>query len=141
MSAVDLNTIRKNIEGRLFDELRKAPPIPVVFNNIPFKPITEDTFVLSEIEFTQSEYIDFLNNPNKSNIIKGQLTLNIFTKDGVGIGASLTVATRLRNLFNRVDQDDVFYEAANGPAVLQNGSPEGYLQSRMTIDFQVFEEL
>tara|TARA_R100001510_G_C7554730_1_gene137094 strand:- start:93 stop:518 length:426 start_codon:yes stop_codon:yes gene_type:complete len=141
MSAVDLNTIRKNIEGRLLKELKKAPPLTIVFNNIPFKPLTDDTFILSEIEFTQSEYIDFVSNPKKSNIINGQLTLNIFTKDGVGVGASLTVATRLRNLFNRVDEDNIFYEAPNGPAVLQNGSPEGYLQSRMTIDFQVFEEL
>tara|TARA_R100000773_G_scaffold34442_1_gene29433 strand:- start:351 stop:776 length:426 start_codon:yes stop_codon:yes gene_type:complete len=141
MTAVDLNIIRKNIEGRLLSEFRKAPPIPVVFNNIPFKPLTDDTFILSEIEFTQSEYIDFTSNPKKSNIINGQLTLNIFTKDGVGVGANLTVATRLRNLFNRVDKDNVFYESPNGPVLLQNGSPEGYLQSRMTIDFQIFEEL
>ena len=141
MSSVDLNTIRKNIEERLLKELKKAPPLKIVFNNIPFKPLTDDTFILSEIEFTQSEYIDFVSNPKKSNIINGQLTLNIFTKEGVGVGASLTVATRLRNLFNRVDKDNVFYEAPNGPVVLQNASPEGYLQSRMTIDFQVFEEL
>tara|TARA_R100001510_G_scaffold56914_1_gene63477 strand:- start:642 stop:1067 length:426 start_codon:yes stop_codon:yes gene_type:complete len=141
MTAVDLNIIRKNIEKRLIDEMQSAPPITVVFNNIPFKPLTDKIFVLSEIEFTQNQYIDFLGNTNKNNIINGQLNLNIFSKVGIGVGESLTVATRLRNLFNRINVDNVFYEAVNGPAVLQNGSPEGYLQSRMTIDFQVFEEL
>ena len=44
MAAVDLNTVRSTIEGRLATELASNPAIPVVFNNMSFDSTTEDTF-------------------------------------------------------------------------------------------------
>tara|TARA_B100001778_G_scaffold331374_1_gene335665 strand:+ start:1171 stop:1599 length:429 start_codon:yes stop_codon:yes gene_type:complete len=142
MAALDLNTVRKNIEQRLSLEFKKTPPIPIVFNNMPFKPTTDKTFVLSEIDFSNNEYITLGGTTGSNNLIRGQLTLNIFTKSGVGIGANLVVGTRLRNLFNRIiDLEGIYFEPPNGPTVLQNASPEGYFQSRITIEFQVVEQL
>ena len=39
MAALNLNTIRKDIEQRLIDEMENAPPTKVVFGNQPFNPI------------------------------------------------------------------------------------------------------
>ena len=142
MAATDLNTIRKHIEQRLSGELEDAPIIPIVFNNMPFKPTTDKTFVLSEIEFNNGEYITLGGSTSPNNLIRGQLTLNIFTKTGVGIGANLVVGTRLRNLFNRqINLEGIYFEPPNGPTVLQQAAPEGYFQSRITVDFQVVEQL
>jgi len=142
MAAIDLNTVRKTIESRLIDELSSAPVVSIVFNNIPFKPNSEKSFVLSEIDFSNNEYITLGGSTSSNNLIRGQITLNIFTKSGIGIGANLVIGTRLRNLFNRIiDLEGIYFEPPNGPTVLQNSSPEGYFQSRMTIEFQVVEEL
>ena len=142
MAATDLNTVRKNIEDRLFTESRKSPPVTVIFNNMPFKPVTSKTFVLSEIDFNNGEYITLGGTTSSNNLIRGQLTLNIFTKSGTGIGANLTVGTRLRTLFNRqIDLEGIYFESPNGPTVLQQAAPEGYFQSRITVDFQVVEQL
>ena len=43
MAAVNLNTVRSTIEGRLATELASSPVIPVVFNNMSFDSTTEDT--------------------------------------------------------------------------------------------------
>ena len=142
MAALDLNTIRKTIESRLIDELSSAPIISLVFNNIPFKPTSDKSFVLSEIDFSNNEYITLGGSTSSNNLIRGQITLNIFTKSGIGIGANLVIGTRLRNLFNRIiDLEGIYFEPPNGPTVLQNSSPEGYFQSRITIEFQVVEQL
>ena len=44
MAAIDLNTVRKTIEGRLITELDDTPPISVVLNNMPFDASSKDTF-------------------------------------------------------------------------------------------------
>ena len=63
-------------------------------------------------------------------------------KTGIGIGANLVVGTRLRNLFNRqINLEGIYFEPPNGPTVLQQSAPEGYFQSRITVDFQVVEQL
>ena len=69
MAAIDLNTVRKDIEESLSEELSDAPPITVVFNNLPFKPLTDKTFVLSEIEFGGGEYITLGGKTSSNNFI------------------------------------------------------------------------
>ena len=102
MAALDLNTVRKHIEQRLIAELQTTPPVSIVFNNMPNKPTTDKTFVLSQLEFDTGEYITLGGTTSSNNLVRGNLVLNIFTKSGVGIGANLVVGTRLRNLFNRI---------------------------------------
>tara|TARA_R100001510_G_C7651634_1_gene209349 strand:- start:2342 stop:2761 length:420 start_codon:yes stop_codon:yes gene_type:complete len=137
MTAVNLNTIRRTIEEKLVDELNNAPPIPIVFNNMPYKPLANTTFVLSELSFDQNEYLT----QDGRNLMQGQLTLNVFTKVGVGVGQNLTVATRLRNLFNRFTLDELYFEPPNGPQIIENAAPEGYFQSRLACAFQIIEKI
>ena len=135
MAAVNLNTIRKTIEQRLQTELSSAPTIPIVFNNMPFESITENTFIQCLTSFGQGRYLG-----NGINSVVGLIVLNVFTEEGVGIGANYTICKRLRDLYNRQIVSNVIFDAANGPEVLTS-SPEGKLQTQLRITFEIFEGL
>lgn len=135
MAAVNLNTIRKTIEQRLQTELNEAPIIPIVFNNMPFESITEDTFVQCQTSFGSGRYLG-----NGINSVVGLVVLNVFTQEGVGIGANYTICKRLRDLYNRQTVSDVIFDSPIGPEVLTS-SPEGKMQTQLRITFEIFEEL
>ena len=135
MAAVNLNTIRKTIEQRLQTELNDAPIIPIIFNNMPFESITEDTFVQCLTSFGSGRYLG-----NGINSVVGLVVLNVFTKEGVGIGANYTICKRLRDLYNRQTVSDVIFDSPIGPEVLTS-SPEGKMQTQLRITFEIFEEL
>ena len=135
MAAVNLNTVRKTIEQRLQTELNEAPIIPIVFNNMPFESISEDTFIQCLTSFGGGRYLG-----NGINSVVGLVVLNIFTQEGVGIGANYTICKRLRDLYNRQTVSDVIFDSPVGPEVLTS-SPEGKLQTQLRITFEIFEEL
>ena len=140
MAALNLNTIRKDIEEKLIKEFAKAPITKLIFNNQPFNPQGETNFVQCLVEFTDTEYLTQINTNNFNNL-SGLITVNIFSKIGVGLGSNLSMAQRIRNLYNRVKLNDIFFEPSSGPTVIQNAAPEGYVQSVMSISFEVLESL
>ena len=140
MSAINLNTVRSTIEQRLFDELNEAPIIPVVFNNMPFESITENTFVQSSISFGTGEITSQGNQTTANTIMVGLLTLNVYTKDGIGYGGNLTVCKRLRDLYNRITVSGVIFDAVVGPEILTE-PPEGKFATQMRITFEIYEGL
>jgi len=79
--------------------------------------------------------------PNNFNNLSGLITINIFSKIGVGLGNNLNMAQRIRNLYNRVKLNDIFFEPSSGPTVINNAAPEGYVQTVMSISFEVLESL
>ena len=135
MAAVNLNTIRKTIEQRLQTELNEAPIIPIVFNNMPFESITEESFIQCLTSFGAGRYLG-----NGINSVVGLVVLNVFTQEGVGIGANYTICKRLRDLYNRQTVSDVIFDSPIGPEVL-TASPEGKMQTQLRITFEIFEEL
>ena len=135
MAAVNLNTIRKTIEQRLQTELDEAPIIPIVFNNMPFESISQETFVQCLTAFGGRRYLG-----NGINSVVGLIVLNVFKQEGVGIGANYTICKRLRDLYNRQTVSDVIFDSPVGPEVLTS-SPEGKLQTQLRITFEIFEEL
>ena len=135
MAAVDLNTVRSTIEGRLATELASSPAIPVVFNNISFDSTTEDTFVQCQTSFGTGRYLG-----NNINIVVGLVVINIFTEEGIGSGANFTIGKRVRDLYNKVTVSDVIFDSPIGPEVLAS-SPEGKFQTQLRITFEIFEEL
>ena len=135
MAAVNLNTIRKTIEQRLQTELNEAPIIPIVFNNMPFESITEESFIQCLTSFGAGRYLG-----NGINSVVGLVVLNVFTQEGVGIGANYTICKRLRDLYNRQTVSDVIFDSPIGPEVLTS-SPEGKFQTQLRITFEIFEEL
>ena len=135
MAAVDLNTVRSTIEGRLATDLASSPAIPVVFGNMSFDSTTEDTFVQCQTSFGTGRYLG-----NNINIVVGLVVINIFTEEGIGSGANFTIGKRVRDLYNKVTVSDVIFDSPIGPEVLAS-SPEGKFQTQLRITFEIFEEL
>mgnify|MGYP003122332883 FL=1 len=141
MAAIDLNTVRAAIEGRVATELASSPVISVVFNNMPFEPTIGTSFVQCLVNFAANTYESQTISSSTVNSVTGVLTLNIYSKAGIGSGANLTIAKRLRDLFNREKVSDIYFEPPNGPTLLQSTEPEGYFQSVINVDFEIFENL
>ncbi len=135
MAAIDLNTVRSTIEGRLATELASSPVIPVVFSNMSFDSTTEDTFVQCETSFGGGRYL-----ADGVNVVVGLVTLNIFTEEGIGSGANYVIGKRLRDLYNKITVSDVIFDSPVGPEVLTS-SPEGKFQTQIRITFEIYEEL
>ena len=135
MAALDLNTVRSTIEGRLATELASSPVIPVVFSNMSFDSTTEDTFVQCETSFGGGRYL-----ADGVNIVVGLVTLNIFTEEGIGSGANYVIGKRLRDLYNKITVSDVIFDSPVGPEVLTS-SPEGKFQTQIRVTFEIYEEL
>ena len=72
MAAIDLNTVRSTIEGRLATELASSPVIPVVFSNMSFDSTTEDTFVQCETSFGSGRYL-----ASGVNVVVGLVVTNV----------------------------------------------------------------
>ena len=135
MAAVDLNTVRSTIEGRLATELASSPAIPVVFNNMSFDSTTEDTFVQCQTSFGSGSYLG-----RGVNVVVGLVTLNVFTEEGIGAGSNFTICKRLRDLYNKITVSDVIFDSPVGPEILAS-SPEGKFQTQIRITFEIYEEL
>ena len=140
MAATDLNTVRSTIEARLATELSLAPPIPVVFNNMPFDSTTENTFVQCVTSFGSNEYLTQGGASNSDNLISGLVLLNVFTEEGIGAGANFTICKRLRDLYNRITVSSVIFDSPIGPEILTS-SPEGKFQTQIRVTFEIFEDL
>ena len=135
MAALDLNTIRSTIEGRLATELASSPVIPVVFSNMSFDSTTENTFVQCETSFGGGRYL-----ADGVNVVVGLVTINIFTEEGIGSGANYVIGKRLRDLYNKITVSDVIFDSPVGPEVLTS-SPEGKFQTQIRVTFEIYEEL
>ena len=112
MAAADLNTIRSVIEGRLATELAKSPPVPVVFNNIPYEPTPNSTWVQCEVTFDDSEYLTI---DDGDNLLVGLVVINIFSAPSVGSGPNYTLGKRIRDLYNRINVSDCLLYTSPSP--------------------------
>ena len=138
MAAADLNTIRSVIEGRLATELAKTPPVPVIFNNIPYEPTPNSTWVQCEVTFDDSQYLTI---DDGDNLVVGLVVINIFSAPGVGSGANYILGKRIRDLYNRINVSDVYFDAPTGPSVITTTLPGGFFQTQVRVTFEFIEEL
>ena len=141
MAAADLNAVRATIEGRLATELASSPAVPVVFHNMAYEPTPGTSFVQCLVSFGAGEYLSQGGTTNSDNRIVGLLLMNVFSAKGVGPGANLTIAKRVRDLYNRVIVSGVYFDAPVGPEVLASASPEGFFQTQVRVTFEFIEEL
>ena len=141
MAAADLNAIRATIEGRLATELASSPAVPVVFHNMAYEPTPGTSFVQCLVSFGAGEYLSQGGTTDSDNRIVGLLLMNVFSAKGVGPGANLTIAKRVRDLYNRVIESGVYFDAPVGPEVLASASPEGFFQTQVRVTFEFIEEL
>jgi len=140
MAAVDLNTVRSTIEARLATELASSPAIPVVFNNMAFDSIAEDTFVQCVTSFGTGSYLTMGGSANSTNSLVGLILLNVFTEEGLGAGSNFVIGKRLRDLYNNITVSNVIFDSPIGPEILAS-SPEGKFQTQLRITFEIYEDL
>ena len=141
MAAINLNTIRSTIEGRLATELAASPVIPVVFHNQPYVPTPNSSWVQCLVNFGANNYLTLGGTTGSSNSVIGVIAINIFTPKGVGPGANLTIGKRIRDLYNRVTVSGVYFDPPIGPEVVAAPSPEGFFQTQVRMTFETFEDL
>ena len=141
MAALDLITVRQTIEARLATEIASSPAITTIFANEPFTPTSETSFVQCLINFGSGDYLTLGGTSDSKNSQIGNITINIFTKIGVGLGDNLTIAKRIRDLYNRVVISDLYFEPPDGPNVLEAASPQGFVQSVLSVNFEIIESL
>ena len=141
MAAVNLNTIRSTIEGRLATELALSPVIPVVFHNQPSTPTPNSSFVQCLVSFGNNNFLTMGGTTGSSNSVIGVIVMNVFTPKGVGPGANLTIGKRIRDLYNRQVVSGVHFDPPTGPEVVASPAPEGYFQTRVSVTFEFIEEL
>ena len=140
MAATDLNTVRSTIEARLATELASSPAIPVVFNNMAFDSIAEDTFVQCVTSFGTGSYLTMGGSANSTNSLVGLILLNVFTEEGLGAGSNFVIGKRLRDLYNNITVSNVIFDSPIGPEILAS-SPEGKFQTQLRITFEIYEDL
>ena len=141
MAAVNLNTIRSTIEGRLATELASSPVIPIVFHNQAYSPPNNGTWVQCLVSFGDNTFLTMGGTTGSSNSVIGVAVINIFSAKGVGAGANLTVGKRIRDLYNRIVVSGVHFDPPTGPEVVANPSPEGFFQTQVRLTFETFEDL
>ena len=140
MAAINLNTVRAAIEGRIATELASSPAIPVVFHNMSYDSSAVTTFVQCLTTFGESNYLT-LGSASGTNQVNGIVVLNIFTPQGIGSGDNYTIGKRLRDLYNRITVSDVIFDSPIGPEVIDSPTPEGQFQTQLRMTFEIFEEL
>lgn len=141
MTALNLNTVRATIEGRLATELALSPAIPVVFHNMAYEPTPNSSWVQCLTSFGSNNYLSQGGTTDSFNRIVGLVVFNIFTAKGVGPGANFVIGKRIRDLYNRVNVSGVFFDAPTGPEALASPAPEGYFQTQVRVTFESIEEL
>ena len=141
MAAINLNTVRATIEGRLATELALSPAIPVIFHNQAYNPANNGTWVQCLTSFGNNSYLTMGGTTGSSNSVIGVVVVNIFSARGVGPGANLTVGKRIRDLYNRIVVSGVHFDPPTGPEVVASPSPEGFFQTRVRLTFETFEDL
>jgi len=163
MAAANLNTIRATIEQLLADEFNSlfnaipsldaivslddpndpglAIVYPVVFNNVPYAPTPNSTWIQCQLNFSNNNYLTMGGTTGVSNSIIGIILVNIFTPKGAGAGANFAIGKRVRDVYNRSTVSGVIFDAPTGPEVMAPPSPEGYFQTQVRLTFETFEDL
>lgn len=142
---MSLNTIRSTIENRIATEFAAAPVLQVAYQNVPFSPPNNASWIQTSIIWGDSAYMTILTTSTRGTGAgfdrrNGTLVFNIFTPRGAGPGAGLTIAQRCISLFTRLQLQNIKFDAANGPRAIEPSVPEGFYQTQVAISFEAYEQ-
>jgi hypothetical protein len=142
---MSLNTIRSAIENRIATEFATAPPLQVAYQNVPFTPPNNASWVQAFISWGDSAYLTILTESDSGTSDgfdrrNGALTFNIYSPRGEGPGAALTIAQRCIDLFSRLQLQNIKFDAASGPRIIEPAAPEGFYQTQVAITFEAYEQ-
>lgn len=142
---MSLNTIRATIETRIAAEFATSPELPVSYQNVPFSPPNNTSWIQTNILWGDTAYLTILTEADRGtgdgfNRRNGTLTFNVFTPRGDGVGAGLIIADRCISLFSRLQLQNIKFDAASGPRTIEPASPEGFFQTQVAITFEAYEQ-
>jgi hypothetical protein len=142
---MSLNTVRSCIESRIATEFADTPPIQVAYQNVPFTPPNNASWIQASIIWGDSAYMTILTTSARGTGAgfdrrNGTLVFNIFAPRGAGPGAGLTIAQRCIDLFSRLQLENIKFDPANGPRTIEPSVPEGFSQTQVTISFEAYEQ-
>jgi len=132
------NDIRQIIEARVAAEMAESPAYQVSYENVPFTPPNNSIWVKVQVRFGANNYATLLGPSTGSNRQSGIVVIGIFAPIGVGTGDNLTVAERLKDLFDRKTVNQIIFDAADGPQIIESASPEAFFQTELAITFNAF---
>ena len=104
------NDIRSAIEARIATEMAESPSYQVSYENVPFTPPSNGTWIKVRVRFGANNYATLTGPSTGSNRQSGILLLSIFSPVGVGAGANFTVAERLKDLFDRKTVSQIIFD-------------------------------
>jgi len=141
---MSLNTIRSNIESRIATEFATAPVLQVAYQNVPFSPPNNASWIQTFISWGDSAYLTILTSSARGtgdgfDRRNGALTFNIYSPRGEGPGAGLIIAQRCIDLFSRLQLENIKFDAASGPRSVEPAAPEGFYQTQVAITFEAYE--
>jgi len=142
---MSLNTIRSAIENRIATEFAAAPALQVAYQNVPFTPPNNASWIQAFISWGDSTYLTILTESDRGTCDgfdrrNGALTFNIYSPRGEGPGAGLTIAQRCIDLFSRLQLQNIKFDPANGPRTIEVPAPEGFYQTQVAITFEAYEQ-
>ena len=142
---MSLNTLRALIENRIKTEFAESPALSVAYQNVPFTPPNNASWIQTSISWGDSSYLTILTTSSRGtgggfDRRNGTLVFDIFSPRGNGPGAGLTIAQRCIDLFSRLKLQNINFDAANGPRTIESPSPEGFYQTQVVITFEAFEQ-
>jgi len=109
------NDVRSAIEGRIATEMANSPSYPVSYQNVPYTPPNNSAWIGVSVRFGDNNYATLLGPATGMNRQVGTLIINVYSPIGVGPGANLTIAERLKDLFDRQTVSGIIFNAASGP--------------------------
>jgi len=142
---MSLNTIRAAIENRIATEFATAPVLSVAYQNVPFTPPNNASWIQTNIVWGDSAYLTILTESNRGtgegyDRRAGTLSFNVYSPRGEGPGAALTIAQRCIDLFSRLQLQNIKFDPANGPRTIEPAAPEGFYQAQISITFEAYEQ-
>lgn len=134
------NELRALIEKRLMTEFAKPPTYSISWENVDFEPPNGEQWLQVFLRYGDAAYMTMLSPANSGmDRQNGVLTVNVYSPIGVGMSENLTVAERIKSLFNRVNlAAGVKFDAASGPQIVNPATPRNYLQSQITCTFEAY---
>ena len=133
-----INDIRAAIETRLATEMASSPSYSVAFQNVPFIPPNNSSWIQSSITFGIHEAITLQAPTTGYNKHNGELLINVFTPQGLGTGANYTIAERIKDLYHRQTVNKIIFGDTVGPSQVSPASPQPFFQTELSFIFEAW---
>ena len=132
------NDVRAVIEGRIATEMANSPAYQVAYANTAFTPPADAPWLSVQINFGSNAYYTLQAPTTGTNRQSGVVVVDIFGAVGVGAASVLTIAERVKDLFDRQTVSSVIFNAASGPSEIASGLSDSFFQVQVSVSFDAY---